>query len=77
MEAISLRLPAELAHALEEVAHELGIKKSKLIRNILGKSELLKKRKKSFADSAAKFAGILDAPKDLSTNPDYFADYGK
>ncbi len=75
---ITLKLADVDLNKLNKLAEQRGTTKSNIIREALAEylSETEVKPKNSFADIAADLAGIIDGPKDLSTNKKYFSGFG-
>ncbi len=75
---ITIKLSDVDLNRLNKLAEERGTTKSSLVREALAEylSEIEVKSKNSFADIATDLAGIIDGPRDLSTNKKYLSGYG-
>ncbi len=81
METLSVKLPESLAKWLVDEANSTRRSRSDLVREALelrrqGKGRTPKKRI-TMADAMGDLRGTVSGPTDLSTNPKYFADFGK
>jgi metal-responsive CopG/Arc/MetJ family transcriptional regulator len=80
MKLISLKLPEEMVERFEQAAATRRVSRSSVLREAL--ADYLDRMKPERSVSALDLAGELvgsvkGGPDDLSTNPDYMADYGK
>lgn len=79
MNAISIKLPDALHHALVQRAKSSARRQSDIVR--LALDAYLKNEPQdqpgSCAVQAARWAGMLDGPADLSTNPEHMAGFGQ
>ena len=76
MKTITVKLPESLASWLSRRAHELGRPQSDLVRDALLRSkegEAGKSCHEVFRD----VCGVVDGPKDLSTNPKHMRGFGE
>ena len=81
METLSVKLPESLAKWLIDEANSTRRSRSDLVREAVelrrqGNGRTPKKRI-TMADAMADLRGTVSGPTDLSTNPKYFADFGK
>jgi hypothetical protein len=78
MKTLSLKLPDTLDRELTSHAKSQGITKSELVRkalvNYLGPGSV--PLRKSALALAGDLVGCLEGPSDLSTNREYFKDFG-
>jgi hypothetical protein len=79
MKTITVKLPEALAAWLLRCAHALGRPQSELVREALqrvsdGTSGAIAA---SCYDLFADVCGVIDGPKDLSTNPKHFSAFGE
>lgn len=79
MKAISLKLPDPLFHDLAQAALSSASSQSEIIRTAL--TAYLKNGSAPIAAScyerASRWAGMMDGPADLSTNPEYLRGLGE
>lgn len=79
MNAISIKLPDALHHALVQKAKSSASRQSDIVR--LALAAYLKNDAQdqpgSCAVKAARWVGMVDGPADLSTNPEYMAGFGQ
>lgn len=79
MKTLSLKLPDELARALEDRARSQGTTKSEILREALAgyfaRNPL--PRNGSFLALAGDLVGCLEGPGDLSHNKEYLKGYGR
>jgi predicted transcriptional regulator len=79
MKAISIKLPDPLFHDLAQAALARASSQSEIMRNAL--TAYLKQDAKppvaSCMDRASRWAGIMQGPADLSTNPDHLRGFGE
>ena len=79
MNAISIKLPDALHHALVQKAKSTARRQSDIVR--LALDAYLKNDAQnqpgSCAAQAARWAGMVDGPADLSTNPGHMAGFGQ
>lgn len=76
MKTITVKLPEALAAWLSRRARELGRHKSDLVREALQRSSEGSSGA-SCHDVFADVCGVIDGPKDLSTNPKHLAGFGE
>lgn len=81
VETLSVKLPEPLAKWLIDEANSTRRSRSDLVREALelrrqGNGRTPKKRI-TMADAMGDLRGTVSGPTDLSTNPKYFADFGK
>jgi hypothetical protein len=76
MKTVTVKLPDPLAAWLARRARALGRPQSELIREALLQSSQ-GQRGTSCHDLFADVCGVVDGPKDLSTNPKHFAGFGE
>ena len=76
MPVVSVKLDSQVFQRLKAEASRLGISQSEMIRQGL-KTVMENKAKTSLADRMRDLINDVKAPEDLSTNPEYFKDYGK
>jgi Ribbon-helix-helix protein, copG family len=76
MKTITVRLPEPLAAWLKHRARELGRPQSDLVREALQRSRE-GTGGVSCHDLFADVCGVIDGPKDLSTNPKHWAGFGE
>ncbi len=81
MKTFSVKLPEPLAKWLTDEANSTRRSRSDLVREALelrrqGNGRTPKKRI-TMAEAMADLRGTVSGPTDLSTNPKYFADFGK
>lgn len=76
MKTISVKLPESLATWLTQRATALGRPKSDLVREALQRSRE-GSGGSSCHDLFADVCGIIDGPKDLSTNPKHLRGFGE
>ncbi len=76
MKTISVKLPDPLAAWLDKRAGELGRPKSDLVREALERASKGTSGA-SCHDFFADVCGIVNGPKDLSTNPKHMAGFGE
>jgi hypothetical protein len=76
VKTITVKLPETLAAWLAQRARELGRPKSELVREALQRASD-GSIGANCHDVLSDICGVVDGPKDLSTNPKYFADFGK
>lgn len=79
MDPLTLKIPSELAAELEAFARSRGASKSAVVREAI--AEYLAREpvssRRSCLDLARDLAGIVEGPRDLSTNPKHLKDYGR
>lgn len=71
---LSIRLDSDLVRRLDREAARARLTRSGYIRSVLRAS--LRDRRASAYDALAQYAGIVDGPSDLSTNPKYMKGFG-
>jgi len=71
---LSIRLDSDLVRRLDQEAARARLTRSGYIRGVLRAS--LRERRASAYDALARYAGIVDGPPDLSTNPKYMKGFG-
>lgn len=76
MKTITVKLPEPLAAWLSRRARELGRPQSDLVREALQRSRE-RGNGVSCHDLFADLCGVVDGPKDLSTNPKHLAGFGE
>ena len=76
MKTISVKLPEQLAAWLSRRARELGRPQSDLVREVLQRSREGTSGG-SCHDVFADVCGVIDGPRDLSTNPKHLAGFGE
>jgi hypothetical protein len=76
MKTITVKLPEPLAAWLSRRARELGRPQSDLVREALQRSRE-GGNGVSCHDLFADLCGVVDGPKDLSTNPKHLAGFGE
>jgi predicted transcriptional regulator len=79
MKAISLKLPDPLFHDLAQAALERASSQSEIIRTALT-AYLRQDAAPSAAsclDRASRWAGMMQGPADLSTNPEHLRGFGE
>jgi predicted transcriptional regulator len=76
MKTITVKLPDPLAAWLSRRARALGRPQSELVREALARAREGASGA-SCHDAFADICGIVDGPKDLSTNPKHMAGFGK
>ncbi len=74
MRTISLKVPEALYAKLSELARRKGVSRSAVLREAL---EAFEGGASSFSSKARDLAGSLNGPKDLSTNPEHMAGFGR
>jgi len=72
---LSIRLDSELVRLLDEEAARANVSRSGYVRDVLRAS--LRQRRASAYDALAAYAGIVDGPADLSTNPKHLKGFGR
>jgi metal-responsive CopG/Arc/MetJ family transcriptional regulator len=72
---LSIRLDSELVRLLDEEAARAKVSRSGYVRDVLRAS--LRQRRTSAYDALAAYAGIIDGPADLSTNPKHLKGFGR
>lgn len=84
MKTLSVKLPEQLADWLASEAKRTHRSRSEIVRLALeqerngsGNSARGPRKSKSMADVLADLKGTFHGPGDLSTNPQYFDDFGK
>ncbi len=80
MSTVSLKIPPSLDRTVAEVAKSRRVSKSALIREALERylaTGPASPAKASFLALAKDYAGCVDGPPDLSSNPDLLAGYGE
>lgn len=75
MKTLTVKVPESLASWLAQRAKALGRPQSELMRDALERSR--NADTPSCHDLMAGFCGIVQGPKDLSTNPKHLNDFGK
>lgn len=76
MKTITVKLPEQLAAWLSRRARELGRPQSDLVREALQRSSE-GNGGASCHDLFADVCGVIEGPKDLSTNPRHLAGFGE
>ena len=76
MKTVTVKLPEPLATWLSRRARELGRPKSDLVREALQRASE-GTGGNSCHDLFADVCGIVDGPRDLSTNPKHMAGFGE
>ncbi|HRI14677.1 MAG TPA: ribbon-helix-helix domain-containing protein [Verrucomicrobiota bacterium] len=78
MKTFSVKLPEPLADWLNGEAKQTLRSRSETVREALElKRDGNAKRDRTMADAMADLRGTISGPRDLSTNPKYFADFGR
>lgn len=72
---LTIRLDDDLLRSVDAAAARAQVSRSGLIREILRTS--LQRRSASAYEALAPFAGIVDGPADLSTNPRHLKGMGR
>jgi metal-responsive CopG/Arc/MetJ family transcriptional regulator len=76
---ITVRVPATLGTRLRHISHQSGQTPSDLVRVALEnylREQRTTRSAYELADAAGLIACVKHAPKDLSTNPRHFKDFG-
>jgi Ribbon-helix-helix protein, copG family len=76
MKTITVKLPEPLAAWLSRRARDLGRPQSDIVREVLQRSSEGGSGA-SCHDLFADVCGVIDGPKDLSTNPKHLAGFGE
>jgi hypothetical protein len=71
---LSIKLSRSLAMKVSAISRRRGVSKSDVVRDAL---EAYEPRTGSVTELAADLCGIVAGPRDLSTNSEHLADYGK
>ncbi len=79
MKTISLKISKSLEQRLQQSAAEAGVNKSELLRQALERhlSQSKTANKSSVVALAGNLVGCFCGPTDLSTNADYFDEFGQ
>jgi hypothetical protein len=79
MKTISLKISKSLEQRLQQSAAEAGVNKSELLRQALERylSQSKLPSKSSVVALAGDLVGCFRGPTDLSTNEDYFDEFGQ
>lgn len=79
MKVLTVKVTAALDAKLSSLAGRSGTTKSALARRMLedALAKVGRRGQGSFLDLAKDLCGSLEAPEDLSTNPDYMSGYGR
>jgi predicted transcriptional regulator len=72
---LTIRLEDDVAEALEGEARRTNRSKGRIVRDAL--KDHLNKGRRSALQALKKYAGIIEGPKDLSTNKKYLGGLGK
>ncbi len=72
---LTVRLHDDLIQSLEDEARRTNRSKGHIVREAL--ETRLRGRRGSALDALAKYVGIIDGPRDLSTNTRYLASFGR
>lgn len=76
MKTITVKLPEALAAWLSRRARELGRPQSDIVREALQRASE-GGESPTCHDALADVCGVIDGPKDLSTNPKHLAGFGE
>ena len=76
MKTITVKLPETLAASLSRRARQLGRPQSDLVRDALRRA-LDGKSGGSCHDLFSDVCGVIDGPRDLSTNPKHLSGFGE
>jgi len=79
MKTLSVKLPEPLAKWLAGEAKQTRCSRSEIVREALElkRNGHAKKTRVTMAEAMADLRGTISGPRDLSTNPKYFDDFGK
>lgn len=79
MKTLSVKIPAPLAKWLADEAKRLRRSRSEIVREALDerRNGHARPKRASMAEAMDDLRGTISGARDLSTNPKYFADFGK
>jgi hypothetical protein len=78
VKTLSVKIPEPLAKWLSGEATQTRRSRSEIVREALElKRRGSTKRRMTMADAMADLRGTISGPRDLSTNPKYFDDFGR
>jgi predicted DNA-binding protein len=77
VKTLSVKLPEPLAQWIERRSRKLNRTQSEVVRAALERERDGRGQAKSCRDLLAELDGFFDGPKDLSTNPKHFEDFGR
>ena len=77
MKTITVKLAPGLAAWLSQQSEQAGRSQSEIVREALEQQRLGQTKAPSCRELLAELDGFFDGPPDLSTNPQYLAEFGK
>lgn len=75
MRIVSIKLPEELDHELDEIARRRNASRSAILREAL--ESFARGSKRSVTAAAGNLVGSLRGPRDLSTHAKHMSGYGE